>query len=188
MSPTRILAALALVAVVTITAASSAAVTVRLFAPDAPITRCEYVTVEWRQAGSPDPSPDVEPWPDVSPESFCYDASRWAREHGYFVGVPTDLVGVGIALHFADQPDKARRVGTCESGLDNAIVGARGEVSWIQIHPGWWNGWGGTRPSLVESMGYTRADLVADPVIAAEVARAIYDRTGDWPAWACGNA
>lgn len=159
------------------------------FYPEEPVTRCQLATILWRMAGSPAVAPEVGVWPDVSSDSFCYTASRWAHREGWIRGIPVDPIEAAIAIHFSDQSDKARRVGTCESGLDNSAVGSAGEVSWLQIHPGWWEGWGSGTP-LVAQLGYTKEDLVRDPIIAAEVARAILDRNGGqwYPTWTCGNA
>lgn len=55
------------------------------FSPDAPCTRAQIVTFLWRAAGSPMTSED-NPFTDVAPGSYYYDAVQWAVAQGITVG------------------------------------------------------------------------------------------------------
>lgn len=57
------------------------------FSPDDPCTRAQAVTFLWRAAGSPAPQTGAtNPFLDVQPGSYCYDAVRWAMEQGITSG------------------------------------------------------------------------------------------------------
>ena len=57
-----------------------------LFSPDKVITRAEVVTMLWRAAGSPAPAHDWNPFSDVTPDAYYYDAVLWAVENDVTVG------------------------------------------------------------------------------------------------------
>ena len=57
-----------------------------LFSPDKVITRAEVVTMLWRAAGSPVPKHDWNPFSDVTPDAYYYDAVLWAVENDVTVG------------------------------------------------------------------------------------------------------
>lgn len=51
------------------------------FGPDEPCTRAQAMTFLWRASGSPEPSPNFRnPFPDISPDMYCYNAVLWAAE------------------------------------------------------------------------------------------------------------
>ena len=52
------------------------------FSPAAGCTRGQVVTFLWRAAGSPEASSGYNPFSDVAPGSYCYDAVLWAVENG----------------------------------------------------------------------------------------------------------
>lgn len=56
------------------------------FSPNAPCTRVQAVTFLWRAAGSPAPKSSVNPFTDVKPGAYYYDAVLWAVENGIAVG------------------------------------------------------------------------------------------------------
>ena len=56
------------------------------FAPNATCTRAQAVTFLWRAAGSPAPKSDVNPFTDVQPGAYYYDAVLWAVENGITKG------------------------------------------------------------------------------------------------------
>lgn len=56
------------------------------FSPDAPCTRAQVVTFLWRAAGSPSPQNSSNPFADVAPDAYYYDAVQWAVEQGITVG------------------------------------------------------------------------------------------------------
>lgn len=56
------------------------------FSPDASCTRAQTVTFLWRAAGSPAPSGGVNPFTDVQPGTYYYDAVLWAAEQGITSG------------------------------------------------------------------------------------------------------
>ncbi len=55
------------------------------FSPDAPCTRAQIVTFLWRAAGSPSMG-GSNPFTDVAPGSYYYDAVQWAVTQGITVG------------------------------------------------------------------------------------------------------
>ena len=59
------------------------------FSPDAPCTRAQAVTFLWRAAGSPAPTLAENPFADVKPTDYCYDAVLWAVETGIAKGTST---------------------------------------------------------------------------------------------------
>lgn len=56
------------------------------FSPDLACTRAQMVTFLWRAAGSPKPTQDRNPFTDVSPDSYYYNAVLWAAEQGITSG------------------------------------------------------------------------------------------------------
>ena len=56
------------------------------FSPDAACTRAQAVTFLWRAAGSPAPTLAENPFTDVKPSDYCYDAVLWAVETGIAKG------------------------------------------------------------------------------------------------------
>lgn len=61
-----------------------------LFSPDAPCTRAQTVTFLWRAAGSPAPSSRENPFKDVDPSAYYYDAVLWAVEKGITGGITAE--------------------------------------------------------------------------------------------------
>lgn len=59
--------------------------TATTFSPDAPCTRAQIVTFLWRAAGSPVMG-ENNPFADVTPGSYYYDAVQWAVAQGITVG------------------------------------------------------------------------------------------------------
>ena len=57
------------------------------FLPDALCQRAQVVTFLWRAAGSPEPENTVNPFVDVTEDSFFYKAVLWAVEKGITSGV-----------------------------------------------------------------------------------------------------
>ena len=57
------------------------------FLPDALCQRAQVVTFLWRAAGSPEPETNVNPFVDVTEDSFFYKAVLWAAEKGITSGV-----------------------------------------------------------------------------------------------------
>ena len=57
------------------------------FGPDRPCTRAQVVTFLWRAAGSPKPKEKANPFTDVKPGAYYYDAVLWALEKGVTQGV-----------------------------------------------------------------------------------------------------
>lgn len=60
--------------------------TATLFAPDAACTRAETLTFLWRAAGSPMPKSSSNPFTDVKPSDYYYNAVLWAVEQGITTG------------------------------------------------------------------------------------------------------
>ncbi len=56
------------------------------FSPDAACTRGQAVTFLWRAAGCPAPALAENPFADVEPADYCYDAVLWAVQTGVAKG------------------------------------------------------------------------------------------------------
>lgn len=56
------------------------------FSPNATCTRAQAVTFIWRAAGSPAPNRGVNPFTDVKPTAYYYNAVLWAVEQGITSG------------------------------------------------------------------------------------------------------
>ena len=56
------------------------------FSPDAACTRGQAVTFLWRAAGCPAPALAENPFTDVKPTDYCYDAVLWAVQTGVAKG------------------------------------------------------------------------------------------------------
>ena len=61
-----------------------------LFSPDASCTRAQVVTFLWKTLASPAPSSNANPFNDVKPGTYYYDAIRWAAESGITSGTAPD--------------------------------------------------------------------------------------------------
>jgi uncharacterized repeat protein (TIGR02543 family) len=57
-----------------------------LFAPADDCTRAQVVAFLWRAMGSPEPTSEVNPFTDVSPDAYYYKAVLWAVEKGITKG------------------------------------------------------------------------------------------------------
>lgn len=64
----------------------TAGTTAATFSPDAPCTRAQIVTFLWRSAGSPAPKNSINPFTDVKPGTYYYDAVLWAVSQGITAG------------------------------------------------------------------------------------------------------
>ena len=56
------------------------------FSPEATCTRAQVVTFLWRAMGKPEPKLTVNPFTDVTPADYFYDAVLWAVENGITSG------------------------------------------------------------------------------------------------------
>lgn len=61
------------------------------FSPNASCTRAQTVTFLWRAAGSPAPQGSTNPFTDVQPGTYCYDAVLWAVEQGITSGTSATM-------------------------------------------------------------------------------------------------
>lgn len=59
------------------------------FSPNSSCTRAQMVTFLWRSAGSPAPQGDTNPFVDVQPETYYYNAVIWAVEQRITSGTST---------------------------------------------------------------------------------------------------
>ena len=57
-----------------------------LFSPEASCTRAQVVTFLWKTLASPSPSSNNNPFYDIQPGTYYYDAVRWAAEQGITSG------------------------------------------------------------------------------------------------------
>ncbi len=63
------------------------------FAPEKVCTRGQIVTFLWRNAGCPAPQSLENPFVDVDPNSYCYEAVLWAVEQGITNGISENRFG-----------------------------------------------------------------------------------------------
>ena len=56
------------------------------FSPEGPCTRAQVVTFLWRAAGAPDVKGEANPFADVTPGAYYYDAVLWAVKNGVTTG------------------------------------------------------------------------------------------------------
>lgn len=76
------------------------------FSPEETCTRAQTVTFLWRAAGSPAPRSSVNPFTDVQPGAYYYEAVLWAVENGITNGTsdttfsPDDTVTRGQTVTF----------------------------------------------------------------------------------------
>ena len=59
------------------------------FSPNSPCTRKQVVTFLWRANGSPEPTSTKNPFTDVKPSDYFYNAVLWAVEEGITTGTST---------------------------------------------------------------------------------------------------
>ena len=64
--------------------------TAETFSPNASCTRSQVVTFLWRAAGCPEPKGTENPFKDVDPEAYYYDAVLWAVAQGITTGTSAD--------------------------------------------------------------------------------------------------
>lgn len=65
--------------------------TAETFAPMDYLTRAQFVTFLWRNAGCPTPTSSTTAFVDISPSDYYYHAVLWAVENGITNGVAEDL-------------------------------------------------------------------------------------------------
>jgi hypothetical protein len=63
------------------------------FSPYEPCLRSQVVTFLWRAAGKPRPITGVNPFVDVKPGDYYYDAVLWAVENGITNGMDATHFG-----------------------------------------------------------------------------------------------
>ena len=86
------------------------------FNPDTICSRAETVTFLWRAAGSPKPTNTQNPFTDLLPGDYYYDAVLWAVEQGITNGIatssfsPGDTVNRAQAVTFLFRAMKAQSV------------------------------------------------------------------------------
>ena len=69
------------------------------FSPDQTVTRGQAVTFLWRAAGQPKHSMTVNPFTDVQPGAYYYDAVLWAVQQGITNGISDNAFGPELTLH-----------------------------------------------------------------------------------------
>ncbi len=93
----------------------TAGTTPTTFSPDSTCTRAQTVTFLWRAMGEPKPTSDKNPFIDVKPTDYYYNAVLWAVEKDITMGTsattfsPSDTVSRGQVVTFlwraAGRPD-----------------------------------------------------------------------------------
>ena len=84
------------------------------FSPNQTCTRAQTVTFLWRAAGSPAPQSTTNPFTDVAPGAYYYNAVLWAVEQGITNGTgadkfsPEDTVTRGQTVTFMFRAAKAQ--------------------------------------------------------------------------------
>lgn len=68
-----------------------------LFGPDGVCTRAQIVTFLWRAAGCPAPASYENPFTDVAPEDYYYEAVLWAAQNGITSGLTATTFGPDAA-------------------------------------------------------------------------------------------
>lgn len=63
------------------------------FSPDETCSRGQAITFLWRAAGCPAPKSSTNPFTDVNPDMYCYDAVLWAVENGITSGTSDTTFG-----------------------------------------------------------------------------------------------
>ena len=63
------------------------------FSPGAVCTRAQMVTFLWRAAGCPSPKTEVNPFTDISPDDYYYNAVLWAAENNITKGTTETAFG-----------------------------------------------------------------------------------------------
>ena len=69
-----------------------------LFSPKEDCTRAQTVTFLWRAMGCPQPQSRNNPFADVKPGTFCYDAVLWAVEQGITKGTAANAFSPGAKV------------------------------------------------------------------------------------------
>ena len=83
--------------------AITAGTTATTFAPNQTCTRAQIITFLWRWSGSPKPMNSTNPFTDVQPGVYYYDACCWAAEMGMVSGstfAPNDPCTRAMAVEF----------------------------------------------------------------------------------------
>ena len=99
------------------------------FSPDLPVTRGQAVTFLWRAAGQPKHSMTVNPFTDVQPGAYYYDAVLWAVQQGITNGISDSAFGPELTLH-CDQ---------MLTFLCRANGGYAGGSNWSELAVSWAN-------------------------------------------------
>ena len=67
------------------------------FNPEGDLQRAQFVTMLWRDSGSPEPTTTVNPFKDVKETDFFYKAVLWAAEEGITTGISaTEFAPFGV--------------------------------------------------------------------------------------------
>ena len=99
------------------------------FSPDMTVTRGQAVTFLWRAAGQPKSSVTVNPFTDVIPGAYYYDAVLWAVQQGITLGTSDTTFSPDLPLH-RDQ---------LLTFLCRANGGYAGGDDWSNLAVGWAN-------------------------------------------------
>lgn len=99
------------------------------FSPDMTVTRGQAVTFLWRAAGQPQSTVTVNPFTDVIPGAYYYDAVLWAVQQGITLGTSDTTFSPDLPLH-RDQ---------LLTFLCRANGGYAGGEDWSNLAVGWAN-------------------------------------------------
>lgn len=96
-----------------------------LYSPDSSMTRSEFVTILWRNAGSPEPS-DVPSFSDVTDSNtYYYKAVAWAEEHNVVNGIGNGQFGINALV-------TREQIATILYRLSGSQPG--GETMWYSVY------------------------------------------------------
>lgn len=139
-------------------------ITASTFSPNAPCTRAQIVTFLWRAAGSPDPKSSENPFSDMVPGAYYYDAVLWAVEQGITNGTTDTTFSPDVTctraqavtfLWRAEETPSVTSVSSFSDVSDSAYYA--GAVQWAVVN-GVTNG--ATATTFSPSATCTRAQIV----------------------------
>lgn len=90
------------------------------FSPGASCTRAQMVTFLWRAAGAPEPKNSVNPFSDLDPSAYYYNAVLWAIENGITSGTGVDTFAPGTTV------DRGQTVTFLHRAAGSPLAGSSG--------------------------------------------------------------
>ncbi len=107
------------------------------FSPDAACTRGQAVTFLWRAAGCPAPALAENPFADVKPTDYCYDAVLWAVQTGVAKGTSASTFSPDAACTRGQNVTFLYRAAGSPSGYANSGYTDVPETSYCAAPVAW---------------------------------------------------